>query len=188
VTARAVQEPLTYHVASLLTEPLGSTRDYLVAGVTLDFGEELRQADPLEGTVHLARTNRGLVVSADLATSLQAECSRCLQEIEVPLELHIEEEALPTLDIKTGLPLDPRDEPDAVRINDHHELELETAVREAIFLAEPIAPLCGADCPGLCATCGERLASGTHIHDEAEIDPRLEVLKAFRVDGERETE
>jgi uncharacterized protein len=123
-----------------------------------------------------------------MSTSLQAECSRCLQEIEVPIEVHVEEEALPTLDIKTGLPLNPRDDPDALRINDHHELELETAVREAIFLAEPIAPLCSPDCPGLCPTCGERLASGTHIHDEPELDPRLEVLKAFRVDGERETD
>jgi uncharacterized protein len=188
VTARALQEPLTYHVASLLTEPLGSTRDYLVAGVTIDLGEDLRQADPLEGAVHLARTNRGLLVTADLSTSLQAECSRCLQEIEVPIEVHIEEEALPTLDIKTGLPLDPRDEPDALRINDHHELELETPVREAIYLAEPIAPVCSPDCPGLCPTCGERLASGMHIHDEAEIDPRLEVLKGFRVDAQRETD
>jgi uncharacterized protein len=188
VTARALQEPLTYHVGALLTEPLGSTRDYLVAGVTLDLGEELRQADPLEGTVHLARTNRGLVVTADLSTSLQAECSRCLQEIEVPIDVRVEEEALPILDIKTGLPLDSRDDPDVLRINDHHELELETAVREAIYLAEPIAPLCGPDCPGLCPTCGERLASGVHIHDEPEIDPRLEVLKAFRVDGQRETD
>lgn len=188
MTARAVQEPLTYPVGSLLTEPLGSTRDYLVAGVTLDLGEELRQADPLEGRIHLARTNRGLIVTADLTTSLQAECSRCLQEIEVPIEFHLEEEALPTLDIKTGLPLDPGDDPETLRINDHHELELEIPVREAMYLAEPIAPLCSPECPGLCPTCGERLASGTHIHDEDEIDPRLEVLKGFRVDAQRETD
>jgi uncharacterized protein len=188
VTARPLTEPLTWHVASLLTEPLGSTRDYLVAGVTLDLGEDLRHSDPLEGGVHLARTNRGLLVTADLSTSLQAECSRCLREIVVPIELHIEEEALPSLDIKTGLPLDPRDEPDALRITDHHELELEPVVREAIFLAEPIAPLCRPDCQGLCPTCGEQLTSGKHVHDEDEIDPRLAVLKAFRVDGQRETE
>ncbi len=33
-----------------------------------------------------------------------------------------------------------------LRLNDHHELDLETPVREAIQLAEPIAPLCP---PGL---------------------------------------
>ena len=39
-------------------------------------------------------------------------------------------------------------------LDDHHELHLEPAVREAISLAEPIAPLCRSDCPGLCDTCG----------------------------------
>ena len=188
MTSRALPEPLTWHVASLLTEPLGSSRDYLVAGLTIHLGDDLRQADPLEGAVRFARTNRGLVVTADLSTSLQAECSRCLREIEVPIALHIDEEALPSLDIKTGQPLDPADEPDAVRITDHHELELEPVVREAIFLAEPIAPVCAPDCPGLCPSCGERLSSGTHVHDEDEVDPRLAVLRAFRVDGQRETE
>ena len=188
MTARTLPEPLTYHVASLLTEPPGSTRDYLVAGVTIDLGEDLRQADPLEGTIHLGRTNRGLVVTADLTTSLGAECSRCLREIEVPIQVHIEEEALPSLDIQTGLPVNIRDEPDALRITDHHELELEPVVRDAVILAVPIAPLCEANCPGLCPTCGERLTGGPHDHGEDEIDPRLEALKAFKVDGERETE
>jgi uncharacterized protein len=188
VTTRTLPEPLTYHVASLLTEPVGSSRDYLVAGVTIDLGEDLRQADPLEGTIHLGRTNRGLLVTADLTTSLQAECSRCLREIEVPIQVHIEEEALPSLDIHTGLPVNIRDEPDALRINDHHELDFEPVVRESVILAVPIAPLCEANCPGLCPTCGERLTGGPHDHGEEEIDPRLEALKAFRVDGERETE
>jgi uncharacterized protein len=184
VTTRQIGEPLTYNVAGLLGEPVGSTRDYIVSGVTLDLGEDLRQADPIEGTIHLGRTNRGLLVRGDLRTSLDEECSRCLRSIEVPLELHIEEEALPSIDLHTGLPIDTASDPEALRLNDHHELELEPAIREAILLAEPIAPLCEPDCPGLCAICGERLTGGPHEHPEDDIDPRLEVLKAFKVDGE----
>jgi uncharacterized protein len=184
VTTRQIGEPLTYNVAGLLGEPVGSTRDYIVSGDTLDLGEDLRQADPIEGTIHLGRTNRGLLVRGDLRTSLDEECSRCLRSIEVPLELHIEEEALPSIDLHTGLPIDTASDPEALRLNDHHELELEPAIREAILLAEPIAPLCEPDCPGLCAICGERLTGGPHEHPEDDIDPRLEVLKAFKVDGE----
>ena len=69
-----------------------------------------------------------------------------------------------------------------LRLTDHHELDLETAVREAILLAEPIAPLCRPDCPGLCLVCGERLDEGAHDHPTDDIDPRLEALKAFRAD------
>jgi uncharacterized protein len=184
MTTRQIGEPLTYNVAGLLAEPVGSSRDYVVAGVMLDLGEGLRQSDPVEGTIHLARTNRGLLVRADLRTSLDEECSRCLRPVEVPLELRIEEEALPSIDLQTGLPLDTSEEPDAVRLNEHHELELEPVVREAILLAEPIAPLCEPDCPGLCSVCGERLTNGPHDHPDDDIDPRLEALKAFRVDGE----
>jgi uncharacterized protein len=188
VTGQGVGEPLTWNVAGLLAEPPGATRDYHVAGVTIDLGDDLRQADPIEGDVRLSRTNRGLLVQADLRTSLDAECSRCLRAIEVPVEIRIDEEALPSLDIVTGQPVDQSEEPDALRLTDHHELELETPVREAIQLAEPIAPLCEPDCPGLCTVCGERLTGGPHQHDETDIDPRLEALRAFKVDGEDENQ
>jgi uncharacterized protein len=178
-----VVEPLTWNVAGLLADEAGATRDYEVAGVTIDLGDDFRQADPIEGHVRLARTNRGLLVIADLTTSLQAECSRCLREIEVPIEIFIEEEAFPTLDLHTGHPIEPETgEEDQLRLTDHHELDLEGPVREAILLAEPIAPLCRPDCPGLCLVCGERLDEGAHDHPTDEIDPRLEALRAFRVD------
>jgi uncharacterized protein len=175
---------LAWNVAGLLAEPPGSTRDYLVAGVVIDLGEDLRLADPIEGRVRLSRTNRGLLVQADLETSLDTQCSRCLRDIEVPLALRIEEEALPSLDLQTGLPVDTSDEPDALRLTDHHELELEQTVREAIQLAEPIAPLCEPDCPGLCVVCGERLTGGPHHHDEDAVDPRLEVLRSLKLDAD----
>jgi uncharacterized protein len=53
-------------------------------------------------------------------------------------------------------------------------------VREAISLAEPIAPLCREDCAGLCATCGEDLNTlPGHHHDEDDIDPRLAGLASL---------
>jgi uncharacterized protein len=187
MTARRIGDPLTYNVAGLLAEPVGSTRDYVVAGVTLDLGEDLHQADPIEGRIHLARTNRGLLVRGDLTTSLDEECSRCLRDVEVPLTVHIDEEALPSLDLQTGLPLDTTTEPDVLRLNEHHELDLEDVVREAIQLGEPIAPLCEPNCPGLCPICGERLTHGPHDHPDDDIDPRLEALRGFQVDEGSET-
>jgi len=187
VSPGGVGEPLTWNVAGLLSEPAGSMRDYRVSGVTIDLGQDLRQADPIGGTVRLSRTNRGLLVEADIATSLAGECSRCLRDVEVPIEIHVEEEALPALDMTTGAPLDTSTDSDVLRLTDHHELELESPVREAVILAEPIAPLCEPDCPGLCPVCGERLAGPPHAHAEPDIDPRLEALLAFRVDGDDET-
>jgi uncharacterized protein len=106
----------------------------------------------------------------------------------VPIRFRIDEEVLPTIDLASGMPVEPEEgaDPEAPRLTDHHELELRPLVLEAISLQEPIAPLCEPDCPGLCTECGERLEPGHPAHDEA-IDPRLAALQAFRVDAEDET-
>lgn len=180
--ARRGVEPLTLPLAGLLTEPPGAERVWPVAGVTIPIAADLRLTGPIEGEVRVARTNRGVLVDAPLQAAIAATCSRCLVEIELPIELRIEEEVLPTIDLASGQALDTAAEPDVARLNDHHELELAQLVREAVSLAEPIAPLCRPDCPGLCVACGERLGAGHADHGDDDIDPRLAALRGFRVD------
>ena len=153
-----------------------------MAGVTIDLGEDLHLAAPIDGQVRLVRTNRGILAGASLHTALALTCSRCLRDIELPVDIQLQEEYLPSLDLTTGRPLPTDEEPEVARLTDHHELDLETPVREAIQLAEPIAPLCRPDCPGLCVVCGERLDEGNHDHPDDDIDPRLEALRGFRAD------
>lgn len=184
---RRGDDALLENVARLLTEPPGSSRTVEIADATLDLGEDLALATPVGGTVRIARTNRGVLVTGSVRATLAETCSRCLRPIEVPVAVVLEEEVLPSLDIGTGLPVRGDDEPDAPRLTDHHELDLEPLVREGIQLAEPIAPLCRPDCPGLCVVCGGELADGPHDHPDAPIDPRLEALRAFRRDDEAET-
>jgi DUF177 domain-containing protein len=185
MTGRAAADaaqPLVWNVAGLLGEGAGAMRDYAFDDVTIDLGEDLRLAAPISGRVHLARTNRGLLVDADVTTSLALECARCLREISVPITAEFEGEALPSIDLQTGSPIqaDPKDEEDdVIRLSDHHELDLERSVREAILLAEPIAPLDREDCPGLCVVCGLPLDEGSHDHPDDEVDPRLEALRGF---------
>jgi len=184
VTAAA---PLTYPLAGLLAEPYGTTRQFEVHGVTIPLPDDLRLAGPIEGRVDLTRTNRGVLVRAGFTTTIEGSCARCLRDIEVPIEVELDEEALPSIDPASGLPVDVSAEPEIARLNSHHELELAPLVADAISLAEPIAPLCEALCPGLCPTCGERLGPGHAGHADDEVDPRLEALKAFRVDADDET-
>lgn len=179
----AVDEPLVWNVAGLLGESAGDVRDYAVRAVELDGGEDFVLASPIDGRVHLGRTNRGLLVDADFTTTLATQCARCLRDITVPLEFEIHDEALPAIDIHSGraLTIAAEDEESGViRLTDHHELDLEAPIREAILLAFPIAPLDREDCPGLCIVCGLPLDEGVHDHPDDDIDPRLEALKGFR--------
>ncbi len=183
----SVAAPLSYPLAGLLAEPIGSTRHFQIDGVTIPLPGELRLAGPIEGRLDLARTNRGVLIRAALHTTIEASCARCLRDIEVPVDVSLDEEALPSIDLTSGAPIDTTAEPEIARLTDHHELELGPLVAEAISLAEPIAPLCEEACPGLCPTCGERLGPGHEAHPDDEIDPRLEALRAFRVDADDET-
>jgi uncharacterized protein len=178
---------LTFNVAGLLAEAAGTTREFPLAGITLPFEDGRRLADPIQGRLRLTRTNRGILARAQLTTALEGECSRCLRPIEVPLLLQVDEEVLPSIDLDSGLPVDTSAEPDVARLTDHHELDAERLVREAIDLAEPIAAVCRPDCPGLCPACGQPLDGGDHDHPDDQIDPRLAALEAFRVDGPAET-
>ncbi len=174
--------PLAWNGAGLLADDPGAERSGEVNEVRIDLGPDLALAEPIEGRFRLIRTNRGILAGADLHAALALECSRCLRAIALAVDIRFQEESLPSLDPVTGKRQPAGDEPDVARLTDNHELDLETPVREALQLAEPIAPLCRLDCPGLCPACGERLDEGSHDHPDDSIDPRLEALRAFRTD------
>lgn len=176
------ERTLAWNVAGLMADSPGSDRVLAVEDARVDLEPDLRLARSIDGRVRMQRTNRGILARADLQTALALVCSRCLRDMVLPVDIALQEEFLPSIDLATGRPLDGDEEPDVARLTDHHELDLETAVREAIQLAEPIAPICRPDCRGLCVVCGERLDEGSHDHPQDEIDPRLEALRAFRAD------
>ena len=185
MSARA---PLTYPLAGLLAEPAGTERRFEIHGATIALPDGLQLAEPITGGLKVSRTNRGVLVDAELSTVIGGSCSRCLRDIEIPMRIQFREEVLQVVDIATGKPVHADDEPEVARLTDHHELDFGVLAGEAISLNEPIAPLCEPGCPGLCITCGERLGPGHVVHDEDAVDPRLEALRAFRVDGEGESE
>ena len=182
---RGAASPLVWNVAGLLGDGTGAARDFAVAGVEIDGGDDFQLAGPIFGRVRVSRTNRGLLVDAAFTTALATECVRCLRPITVPLAFEIQDEALPSLDLKTGKAarLSEEDEETGVIVlTDHHELDLEPAIRDAILLNEPVTPLDRDDCPGLCIVCGLPLDEGDHDHPDDDIDPRLEALRGFVVD------
>ena len=174
--------PLTWNVGGLLGDDAGTSRDFDVADVTIRLDEDLELSRPISGHVRFQRTNRGILADAQLTTALQTECSRCLRPMEVPVDIAIEEEFLPALDLASGKPLPTDAEPDVARLTDHHEIDLAPLVRDELVMAEPIAPLHSPDCAGLCVECGLPLDEGTHDHPTDDIDPRLEALRRFKPD------
>lgn len=144
---------MLYNVAQLLKDPIGSTRVY-------DLDERLNAPDEewgscqVRGKVKLLRTHRGVLVSADLQTDIAQTCGWCLEPFDLPLELTVEEEFFPQIDINTGLPVGVPVDTEPFLIDKHHILDISEAVRQAIVLTTPISPRCREECLGLCPTCG----------------------------------
>ena len=57
----------------------------------------------------------------------------------------------------------------------------EPMVRDALLLELPLAPLCSADCAGLCATCGANHNLTRCECVTTEIDPRWAALRSLEL-------
>ena len=142
---------LSYNVATLLRSAPGTERRYPVEKLDMEIAEDVRLAAAHRGRgapfAHRPKHPRACPPDDRNRGLLQPlPPSRLWRRIDV----EIDEEALPSIDIDTGQPVNTEDEPDALRLDDHHELDLGEPVREAISLAEPISLLCRPDCRGLC--------------------------------------
>jgi uncharacterized protein len=157
-------------VSQQLKSSIGTTREYEIDELidVLGIGVKSR----ISGTVKFTRTHRGILAQGILKTLIPVECSRCLKVFDYPVDVHIEEEYFPIIDVNIGVPLEIPDEPGSFTIDEHHLLDLSEAIRQNALLAVPMKPLCREDCAGLCQQCGKDLNAGPCDCHKAEIDPR----------------
>ena len=174
-----------FNVAGLLHEPPGATREILLRDHYTTLGPDVELAGPIDADLRLQRTNRGILVRGELAASLRRTCSRCADPFVEDVRIPIDEEFLPSVDPVTGAPVHfEAEDAEIPRIDEHHQIELDPVFHDELSLTEPLFALCRPDCPGLCATCGERLDRGEHAHGDDEIDPRLAGLAALLRNGD----
>jgi uncharacterized protein len=133
----------------------------------------------VELNLRLEAVRDGVLVSGTARAPLVGECARCLEPLTSSVEVELQE-----------LFAYPDEVPDDEMARLEGDLlDLEPTLRDAIVLELPLAPVCRGDCPGLCVTCGGRLAElpAGHRHDAA--DARWAVLaEAFpRPDEDQES-
>lgn len=170
----------TFNVVGLLREAPGATRQVRLRDHYLSLAPEVELAGPINGQLRLQRTNRGILLSGDVRGDIRRTCARCLDPYVEEARVGLSEEYLASIDPETGMAVDPEvDGDDALRIDEHHEIDVTPLLREEFALTEPMHPLCRDDCPGLCAECGARLDADHAAHGGGELDPRLAGLAAL---------
>lgn len=137
------------------------------------FGEgaaSVREGESLEIDVRLEGLHEGILVTGDVATRASGECVRCLDPVDLELEVEFQE-------LFAYSP----DEAFDFQVQDDH-VDLEPVVRDAVVLALPFQPVCRADCPGLDPETGEKRDAAAEGPARAEIDPRWAALEGFQTE------
>lgn len=166
-----LQDDTRLNVASLLMEPVGSTRDVELALPEFALDDEL-VARNVEMQARLTRLQDQILVSAHATGHVQLDCVRCLEPYDQPFDQEFTEQFFQTVDVRSGAELAPKastgaedddDEDLRFSIDESHQLDFGESLRQWILLALPMRPTCGDACPGpsITATDENAPASGS---------------------------
>jgi uncharacterized protein len=183
--AGLVHNDTRINVASLLQEPVGSTRELHFQLDRLPLDTDLVALD-VRGDLVLTRIKGAILVDADLEAVIPLECATCLAEYEQSVAESFSEPFRQTVDVRTGASMAKDERPDeqdedepAFTIDEGHELDLREAFRQWFVLAIPMQPSCGPNCPG-----PEAIGDGS---DEV-IDDRFASLASLLDDANDQNE
>ncbi len=159
--------PLLLNIGFIIHQSVGYSRDFPFNFPSLHLKPDLDLRN-LTGVVRVTRTAQGLLLQVKLRAETPVECVRCLVDFEQPLEIDFTElyAFTPNSVTESGL-----------YVPENGLLDLTPLIRDEMYLAIPISPICKPDCKGLCPICGENQNETTCHHDEDVIDPRLSSLK-----------
>jgi uncharacterized protein len=122
----------------------------------------------LQLQLRLESIHEGVLATGDVVTTATALCSRCLEPLDLKVEVDFQELFAYSLE-----------QEDDFLIQDE-KINLEQAITDAVVLSLPFKPVCSEDCLGLCSECGLNLSQDpNHVH-EASIDSRWSELESFR--------
>ena len=138
-----------------LAEPMGT------AVVAVPKGENV------EIDLRLESVHEGILATGDVFCEAQTECSRCLDEMKLEVEVDFQE--LFAYSVQSD---------DELTVDGEH-IDLMQVVTDSVVLSLPFQPVCSKTCLGLCVECGFRLAQDPDHRHESVVDPRFSALEGF---------
>jgi uncharacterized protein len=127
----------------------------------------------VQAVLGAARTSgSGYSLRLRFGAKLEGPCVRCLETADQTVEVDAREVDQPGAGDDLRSPYVEDD-----------DLDIKSWARDALALALPAQIVCGEDCQGLCAICGENLnTAGPEHQHESEPDPRWAKLSELNLD------
>jgi uncharacterized protein len=142
--------------------------------------DAFRVAAPVDLAFDVTRDKDQFGLSGRVKTTLELQCSRCLEPFERPLDAAFDLRYLPrTVNAGEGeREIEEDDLTTAFYEND--TIDLGQLMREQFYLALPMKPLCREDCAGLCPQCGANRNTAPCSCATESVDPRLAPLRGLK--------
>lgn len=184
---------MIYNVAGLLSGKMGESRQHEIENEQLTFGHDgqgQRRSSftQISGPVQMMKTDRTVLVTADIEAVTHASCSRCLERATVNVSVALEEEFTPknadlvAVQNDRSLERNGYDDP-ALFIDEQNFLDLREVLGQALIGATQIAPLCKDECLGICPDCTVNRNEIQCKCAQRSTDPRWKALAGLLDNG-----
>jgi uncharacterized protein len=164
-------------------------RDIPPEGLDLSFEADPAQLDlvdtgmEFQGMIHaqlsISKEGDRVFVTGCIETNLVLECGLCLKKFPCPLNLGVHAQYLSSDSGGIQKEQELKHEDVDVIFYSGETLQFDDLIREQIYLAVPMHPVCTPGCLGLCPQCGQDLNTGICRCVRGETDPRFSVLKEY---------
>lgn len=124
-------------------------------------------------------------LTGGLHTTVELVCGRCLEPFRTSIDVPIDLRYLPRAENAGEGEREVEEEDLTTAYYRDEQIDLGQLVREQIWLALPMKPLCREDCQGLCPVCGANRNVARCQCETEWIDPRLAALKHVWSDKHR---
>lgn len=113
-------------------------------------------------------------------TALELSCSRCLEPFRVPVDVAFDLRYQPRRAAADGAEREVQEDDFSAAFYDDEAIDLGQLMRERLYLAVPMKPLCTDACRGLCPQCGTNWNKATCACARDWEDPRFAALRTLR--------
>jgi len=149
-------------------------------GLDIEVNEALTFDDglsPVQAQLNIKKVGTEVVVSGNILTDVELQCSRCLKDFTSKLSFPFEAIFHPVEQLKEEEKHELNVEELDMGFYSKDELDLFDLIKEQIMLNLPMKPLCNELCKGICLQCGADLNTGDCGCSEKEMDTRLVALR-----------
>jgi DUF177 domain-containing protein len=148
-----------------------------------DKGESFGVVAPITLAFDIFKDKDQFRLVGGVQTTLELMCSRCLDPFTLPIDASFDLRYHPHV-LNNGEGEREVEEDDlTTAFYENDEIDLAQLIREQIYLALPMKPLCSEACLGLCPVCGANLNKVSCSCSGRWQDPRLAALKQLKVKG-----